>query len=111
MSQSLDSAPQDATPLPRLSLPVVTTLVSVKILLHTSSLFSYGYFRDEFYYLACSEHLAFGYVDQPPLSILLLKISRLALGDSLTAIRILPALSGALTVFLAGLMAGELDTR
>jgi hypothetical protein len=27
----------------------------------------YGYFRDAFYYLACSEHLAWGYVDQPPL--------------------------------------------
>ena len=26
----------------------------------------YGYFRDALYYLACSEHLAFGYVDQPP---------------------------------------------
>ncbi len=27
---------------------------------------SYGYDGDEFYYLACSEHLAWGYVDHPP---------------------------------------------
>ncbi len=30
---------------------------------------SYGYNGDEFYYLACSEHLAWGYIDHPPLSI------------------------------------------
>ncbi len=29
---------------------------------------SYGHFSDEFYYLACSDHLAWGYVDHPPLS-------------------------------------------
>jgi len=27
----------------------------------------YGYFRDEFDYMACGDHLAWGYVDQPPL--------------------------------------------
>ena len=27
----------------------------------------YGYFVDELYYLACSHHLAWGYVDQAPL--------------------------------------------
>ena len=27
----------------------------------------YGYFRDELYYAACGQHLAWGYVDQAPL--------------------------------------------
>ena len=25
----------------------------------------YGYFRDELYYIACSDHLAWGFVDHP----------------------------------------------
>ncbi len=44
---------------------------------------SYGYFGDEFYYLACSERLAWGYVDHPPLSIALLALVRAILGDAL----------------------------
>ncbi len=68
----------------------------------------YGYFRDEFYYIACSEHLALGYVDQPPLSIFILAVSRALLGDSIAALRFLPAVAAAATVYLAGLMTREL---
>src|SRR5260370_3756770 len=46
----------------------------------------YGIFRDELYYLACSEHLALGYVDQPPLSIALLTAVLRLLRSSLFAI-------------------------
>jgi hypothetical protein len=42
----------------------------------TGALSSYGFFIDEFYYIACSKHLALGYVDHPPLSIFLLALSR-----------------------------------
>jgi len=68
----------------------------------------YGYFIDEFYYLACAERLAFGYVDHPPLSVFLLRIVRETLGDSLPAIRLLPALAGAATIFLTGFIAKRL---
>jgi 4-amino-4-deoxy-L-arabinose transferase-like glycosyltransferase len=71
----------------------------------------YGIFRDELYYIACSEHLSLGYVDHPPLSILLLWVSRATLGDSLPAIRFLPAVAGAATVFVTGLLARELGGR
>ena len=71
----------------------------------------YGYFVDELYYLACSDHLAWGYVDQPPLIALITKIARLLLGDSLAAIRFLPALAGAGLVLLTGFMARELGGR
>ena len=71
----------------------------------------YGYFRDEFYYLACGEHLDFGYVDQPPLIALIAKVMRLLLGDSLFAIRFLPALAGAATVVFTGLLVRQMGGK
>ena len=68
----------------------------------------YGYFIDEFYYLACAKRLAFGYVDHPPLAPFLLRLVLATLGDSLIAIRLLPALANALSLVLTGLIARRL---
>jgi hypothetical protein len=68
----------------------------------------YGYFRDELYYLANGEHLGFGYVEHPPLIGLVAALVRATLGDSLFAIRLLPAFAAAATAFLAGAIAREL---
>src|SRR6266581_1348750 len=84
---------------------------AVALLVHLLTNGRYGYFRDELYYIACGRHLAFGYVDQPPFSILLLRLSEILLGDSLFAIRVLPALAGAATVALTGAIARELGGR
>ena len=71
----------------------------------------YGYFRDEFYYLAASDHLAFGYVDFAPLIAWLTRASRAVLGDSLHAIRLLPGLAFGAEVVLTGLITRELGGR
>jgi len=71
----------------------------------------YGYFIDEFYYLACADHLSMGYVDHPPLSVFLLWIVRFVLGDSLIAIRFVPALAGGFTVLLVGFIARRLGAN
>src|SRR5208337_4001592 len=71
----------------------------------------YGYFCDELYYLACSHHLAWGYVDQPPLIAVITWLERVTLGDSLAALRFLPAVAVGLRVFLTGLIARELGAR
>ncbi len=71
----------------------------------------YGYFVDELYYLACSRHLDWGYVDQPPLIAAITWIERITLGDSLHALRFLPAVADGLLVLLTGLIARELGGR
>ncbi|MBC5799175.1 MAG: glycosyltransferase family 39 protein [Candidatus Eremiobacteraeota bacterium] len=68
----------------------------------------YGYQRDELYFISCARHLAWGYVDQPPLIAVVAKIVLAILGDSLYAIRLLPALAAALTVVLTGRLARRL---
>jgi len=84
------------------------SVAAVGLVLHLLTAGNYGIFRDELYYLDCANHLAFGYVDQPPLSILMLKVSTLVFGNSVWAIRLLPALAGALLVVLSGLLASRL---
>ncbi|HTR48071.1 MAG TPA: glycosyltransferase family 39 protein [Verrucomicrobiae bacterium] len=71
----------------------------------------YGYFRDEFDYIACGNHLAWGYVDQPPLIPFLTRLSIAVLGDSLRAIRFIPALASSLLVIQAALIAREFGGR
>ena len=87
---------------------VVGYLALSKLLLHFASSGGYGYFRDELYYIAASEHLDFGYVDYPPFIAIITAITRWLLGDSLFALHFFPALAGALVVLLAGLMARQL---
>jgi hypothetical protein len=90
------------------SLAALLGLAAVKVLVHFLSNGTYGYVRDELYYLACADHLAWGYVDHPPLSIFILAATRKLLGDSIFAIRLPVVLAGAGSVFVTGLIAREL---
>src|SRR6266545_3808732 len=92
-------------------LALIVVFSAAALLVHLLTNSRYGYFRDELYYIACGRHLAFGYVDQPPLSIAVLWLSQLLFGDSLFAIRLFPALAGAGTVALTGMIARELGGR
>jgi len=80
-------------------------------LLHVACSGGYGYFIDELYFLACSEHLDWGYVDMPPLMPAAAALSRWLLGDSLRAIRFLPAVAAGLHVLLTGLMVRAMGGR
>jgi len=71
----------------------------------------YGYFRDALYYLACSEHLDFGYVDQPPLIAVIAWLVRHTVGTSLPALIFWPALAGAGRIVLTAAFARELGAK
>jgi hypothetical protein len=64
--------------------------------------------RDEFLYLAMADHLDWGYLEVPPAIAVFAWITKHLLGSSIYAVRFLPALSGALTVFLTGQIAREM---
>jgi len=71
----------------------------------------YGYFRDEFDYIICGRHLAWGYVDQPPLLPVLSRIFLAIFGDSLRSVRLLPALTSAALILLTGIITRELGGK
>ena len=86
----------------------VFAIAAAKLLVHLYAGRYYGYFVDELYYLACSRHLGWGYVDHPPLIAVITWMARMPLGESLPAIRLLPALAGVGEVILTALIAREL---
>jgi hypothetical protein len=90
---------------------IVVAIALGKLVLHCVFNNRYGYFRDEFDYMSCGDHLAWGYVDQPPLLPFLVRVSRIVLGDSLRSIRFLPALATSAVVVLAAMIAREFGGR
>ena len=86
---------------------VVLGLAAVKLGFHLITAGRYGIFRDELYYLACGEHLDWGYVDQPPMVAFVAWVARHLFGDWLVGLRLIPAAAGAGTVWLTGKLARE----
>jgi len=91
---------QTSDRVPRLAWVIAAIFVAVQLALSDR----YGFQQDELYFLVAGHHLAFGYVDQPPLAVLLTRTTDL-LGVSPTAIRILPALAGGVIVIIAARLA------
>ncbi|HYM11812.1 MAG TPA: glycosyltransferase family 39 protein [Bryobacterales bacterium] len=87
---------------------ILICLAAADVLLHFAGSGRYGFFRDELYYIACGQHLAWGYVDQPPLIAVIARLSAFLLGNSLLAFRFFPALAGACLVLLTGRMTRDL---
>ena len=87
---------------------IVLYIAAAKLIFHLATASRYGIFCDELYYIACSRHLDWGYVDQPPLIALITWIALHAFGTSLLALRLLPAMAGAGLVWLTGKLAREM---
>ena len=95
-------------PRPLPALIIALALLNLAIHVITTGFFSYGIFRDELYYLACANRLDLGYVDHPPLSIYILSVWKWLFGDTLFAIRLVPAIVSSLALFMMGVFTSRL---
>ncbi len=111
MAATVASAPTTRGALLSSGMVLVWAIALAKLLFHIYFNNRYGYFRDEFDYMSCGDHLQWGYVDQPPMVPFLIHISRALLGDSLRAIRFLPALASSLLIVQTAVLARELGGR
>ena len=90
---------------------LVWAIAIAKFLIHLYFNNRYDYFRDEFNYIACGNHLAWGYVDQPPLIPFLTRICLAIFGDSLRSVRLIPALASSLLVVQTAAITRELGGK
>lgn len=111
--EDLEEFPGEPTPQAarRVAWLLLLLPAAAQFILHYLTNGRYGIFRDEYYYLACADRLALGYVDQPALSIWILAAWKSLFGDSLQSIRILPALCGSGLIFLTGALAAQMGGR
>jgi 4-amino-4-deoxy-L-arabinose transferase-like glycosyltransferase len=86
---------------------VVSYIAIADFVFHMLVSNNYGYFRDELYYIVAGQHLAFGYVDFPPVIAILAALLNVLSGDSLISIHVIPALAGSATVFVSAMIARE----
>jgi hypothetical protein len=94
--------------LPRFALGPVALIVGGFVALELAVAARYGLHRDELYFLACARHLAWGYVDQPPLVPAVARVASSLFGANAVSLRVFPAFTGGATVALAALIAREL---
>lgn len=71
----------------------------------------WGYFRDEFYYIACGRHLAWGYVDHGPVVALQARLAETVFGHSLAGLRMFSSLASGARMFLTGVLCWALGGR
>jgi 4-amino-4-deoxy-L-arabinose transferase-like glycosyltransferase len=92
---------------------LLAALAALPLALYVASTFTanYGYFIDEFYYIACARRLAFGYVDHPPIAPLILAATMPVLGVSLLGLRLAAFLAASATVWVTGLLVWRLGGR
>jgi 4-amino-4-deoxy-L-arabinose transferase-like glycosyltransferase len=68
----------------------------------------YGYHRDELYFRLLGRHLAWGFVDQPPLTPALARLSTAIFGDHLWALRVPSLVCAALMAIGCALICSEI---
>jgi 4-amino-4-deoxy-L-arabinose transferase-like glycosyltransferase len=81
------------------------------LVLHMLTNGQYGFHRDELNFIDDGRHLAWGYVDCPPLAPFIARLSWELFGSSLIGLRFFPALAQSLVLILTGLMVRRLGGK
>ena len=89
---------------------IIGYLFIFKILFHLLHP-EYGYFRDEFFYIAISDQFSFGNLDVLPLTPLFLKLFTTIFGYSIKSLHFASSLCGAFSLLLACLITRELGGK
>lgn len=88
-------------------------LAGIKLCIHFASSFltEFGLQRDEYLYINEADHLAWGYMEVPPMISIIGWVSKGLFGSTLFAVKFPPALIGALTIILIGTFVNELGGK
>jgi len=99
---------ESAGQLPRFAAGPVAVVTGLCVALLLATAGGYGYHRDELYFRILGRHLAWGYVDEPPLTPLLGRAATALFGDNLVALRLPAILCAAAALVVAALIVREL---
>ncbi|HEY1641503.1 MAG TPA: glycosyltransferase family 39 protein [Streptosporangiaceae bacterium] len=109
---SVPAGPDDRepgpAPLPEFARAGVLTIAALLAVLLIAFAGRYGYHRDELYFIACGQHLAWGYPDQPPLVPAVARLMSAIARDSVLVLRLPAVAAAAALVVLTGLLTREL---
>ena len=92
---------------------ILLALATLKMGIHlfTNTVTRYGLHRDEYLYISESDHLAWGYMEVPPMLSIIGKIAKLIFGNTEFSVRFFPALIGAISILLIGVMVRDMGGK
>lgn len=88
---------------------IVILFIAAKLVIHFLTNANYELQRDAYLYIEQGKHLAWGYASTPPSIGVFADLSRWIFGDNTFAIRFFPALIGALSILIIGIMVREME--
>jgi hypothetical protein len=107
-AQTEDETLSNSDSLPGFAAFPVLLVAAAKVVGTMAVAGSYGFQRDELYYLACARHLAWGYVDFPAVVPALARLNVFLFGTGVATLRLFSVLAGAAVILLAALITREL---
>jgi dolichyl-phosphate-mannose--protein O-mannosyl transferase len=87
---------------------LIAAFVIIKLLLHFLTNTNYEVHRDGLLYIELGKHLSWGYQSVPPSIAVFANISRLVFGDTAFGIGFFPAIIGAFSLIIIGIMVKEM---